>query len=82
MSPEVGWCELRLPGTESRVGLNAIGEGEIANPNWGKLTLEVEDLEKAKSPLFFQVSRQVLVLTVSVTLNLSKRWIPQGLRAR
>ena len=51
MSPEAGWCELRLPGTESRIGLNALGEGEVADPNWGKLTMEVEDLEGAKEYL-------------------------------
>ncbi len=51
MSPEVGWCELRLPGSGSRLGLNALGEGEVADPNWGKLTMEVEDLEAAKSYL-------------------------------
>ncbi len=51
MSPEAGWCELRLPGTGSRIGLNALGEGEVADPNWGKLTMEVEDLEGAKAYL-------------------------------
>ena len=51
MSPEVGWCELRLPGTGSRIGLNALGEGEVAGPNWGKLTMDVEDLEGAKAYL-------------------------------
>ena len=51
MSPEAGWCELRLPGTGSKIGLNALGEGEVADPNWGKLTLEVEDLEAAKDYL-------------------------------
>ncbi len=51
MSPEAGWCELRLPGTGSRIGLNALGEGEFADPNWGKLTMEVEDLEGAKAYL-------------------------------
>ena len=51
MSPEVGWCELRLPGTDSRIGLNALGAGEVAGPNWGKLTMEVEDLEAAKNYL-------------------------------
>jgi len=51
MSPEAGWCELRLPGTGSRIGLNALGEGEMADPNWGKLTMEVEDLEGAREYL-------------------------------
>ena len=51
MSPEAGWCELRLPGTDSKIGLNTLGEGEVADPNWGKLTLEVADLEKAKTYL-------------------------------
>jgi predicted enzyme related to lactoylglutathione lyase len=51
MSPEAGWCELRLPGTGSRIGLNALGEGEVVDPNWGKLTMEVEDLEGAKEYL-------------------------------
>ena len=51
MSPEAGWCELNLPGTGSRLGLNSLGEGEVADPNWGKLTMEVEDLEAAKAYL-------------------------------
>ena len=51
MSPEAGWCELRLPGTGSKIGLNTLGEGEVADPNWGKLTLEVAALEKAKTYL-------------------------------
>jgi predicted enzyme related to lactoylglutathione lyase len=51
MAPDAGWCELRLPGKDSKIGLNALGEGEIADPNWGKLTLEVEDLEAAKTYL-------------------------------
>jgi predicted enzyme related to lactoylglutathione lyase len=51
MSPEAGWCELKLPGTGSWLGLNALGEGEVADPNWGKLTMEVEDLEAAKAYL-------------------------------
>ena len=51
MSPEAGWCELKLPGSGSRLGLNALGEGEVADPNWGKLTMEVEDLEAAKAYL-------------------------------
>jgi len=51
MSPEAGWCELKLPGTGSKIGLNTLGEGEVADPNWGKLTLEVADLEKAKTYL-------------------------------
>ena len=51
ISPEAGWCELRLPGTGSKIGLNTLGEGEVADPNWGKLTLEVADLEKAKAYL-------------------------------
>jgi predicted enzyme related to lactoylglutathione lyase len=51
MSPEAGWCELKLPGSGSRLGLNALGEGEVVDPNWGKLTLDVEDLEAAKSYL-------------------------------
>jgi predicted enzyme related to lactoylglutathione lyase len=51
MSPEAGWCEFKLPGSGSRLGLNALGEGEVVDPNWGKLTLDVEDLEAAKSYL-------------------------------
>ena len=51
MSLEVGWCELRLPGTGSKIGLNALGEGEAAGPNWGKLTMDEEDLEGAKAYL-------------------------------
>jgi predicted enzyme related to lactoylglutathione lyase len=44
MSPEVGWCELNLPGEGSRLGLNAGGSG-------GVLTFDVEDLEAAKAYL-------------------------------
>ena len=51
MSPEAGWCEFLLPGIEPRLGLNALNEGEVFDPNWGKLTLEVEDLEGTKSYL-------------------------------
>jgi len=51
MSPEVGWCELQLPGSGSRLGINSLGEGETADPNWGKLTMEVEDLMAAKDYL-------------------------------
>jgi predicted enzyme related to lactoylglutathione lyase len=40
-----------IPGSGSRLGLNALGEGEVVDPNWGKLTLDVEDLEAAKSYL-------------------------------
>lgn len=44
VSPEVGWCELELPGEGSRLGLNAGGSG-------GVLTFDVEDLEAAKAYL-------------------------------
>lgn len=44
MSPEAGWCELQLPGGDSRLGLNAGGKG-------GTLTFDVEDLEATKAYL-------------------------------
>jgi len=44
VSPEVGWCELQLPGGSPRLGLNAGGEG-------GVLTFEVTDLEVTKAYL-------------------------------
>jgi predicted enzyme related to lactoylglutathione lyase len=42
LSPEVGWCELQLPGGAPRLGLNS---GETSG---GVLTFEVEDLEGSK----------------------------------
>lgn len=44
MSPEVGWCELQLPGGSPRLGLNSGGSG-------GTLTFDVEDLEVTKGYL-------------------------------
>ncbi|UCD45485.1 MAG: VOC family protein [Candidatus Bathyarchaeota archaeon] len=41
-SPEVGWCELQLPGGSPRLGLNAGGSG-------GTLTFDVEDLEATRA---------------------------------
>jgi predicted enzyme related to lactoylglutathione lyase len=36
MSPEVGWCELRLPGTGAKIGLNALGGGRGRRPHLGE----------------------------------------------
>ena len=47
MTPEEGWCELNLPGGDPRLGLNTIGEGDIA-PDSGTLTIQVENLEETK----------------------------------
>ncbi|MFW9923504.1 MAG: VOC family protein [Candidatus Thorarchaeota archaeon] len=44
ISPEVGWCEIQLPG-EARLGLNLRGKDEKKSLNYGILTLEVEDLQ-------------------------------------
>ncbi len=42
LNPDVGWCELELPGEGSRLGLNTGGSG-------GVLTFDVEDLEGTKA---------------------------------
>jgi predicted enzyme related to lactoylglutathione lyase len=44
LNPEVGWCELELPGEGSRLGLNSGGPG-------GVLTFDVDDLEGTKAYL-------------------------------
>ncbi len=51
VSPEVGWCELQLPGGAPRLGLNTAREGEEIRPDSGTLTIEVEDLEATKEYL-------------------------------
>ena len=48
MSPEAGWCEFNLPGGDPKLGLNLAGEDEEITPNWGILTMDVEDIEAAK----------------------------------
>lgn len=45
LSPEVGWCELKLPGSSS-VGLNTRNPEEKKQPSWGILTIEVENIEE------------------------------------
>ena len=47
--PEVGWCELQLPGGAPRLGLNHLAEG--FRPDAGVLMLEVEDVEGTKAYL-------------------------------
>jgi len=47
--PEVGWCELQLPGGAPRLGLNHLTEG--FRPDAGVLMLEVEDIEGTKAYL-------------------------------
>jgi predicted enzyme related to lactoylglutathione lyase len=48
-SPEVGWCEFQLPGGAPRLGLNSSRNGESSD--WGRLTLEVDDIEVMKEYL-------------------------------
>jgi len=48
--PEVGWCEIQLPGGSPMLGLNLAGEGE-KSPEWGRLMMEVDDLEGTKAYL-------------------------------
>ena len=47
--PEVGWCELQLPGGAPRLGLNHLVEG--FRPDAGMLMLEVRDIEGTKAYL-------------------------------
>lgn len=47
--PEVGWCELQLPGGAPKLGLNLIEEG--FRPDAGMLMMEVEDIEGTKAYL-------------------------------
>ena len=47
--PEVGWCELQLPGGAPRLGLNHLAEG--FRPDAGMLMLEVGDIEGTKAYL-------------------------------
>ena len=47
--PEVGWCELQLPGGAPRLGLNLVGEE--FRPDAGMLMFEVGDIEGAKAHL-------------------------------
>jgi predicted enzyme related to lactoylglutathione lyase len=47
--PEVGWCELQLPGGAPKLGLNHLVEG--FRPDAGMLMLEVEDIEGTKAHL-------------------------------
>ena len=46
--PEVGWCELQLPGGAPKLGLNLLEEGEF-KPGAGMLMMEVEDIEGTKA---------------------------------
>ncbi len=47
--PEVGWCELQLPGGAPKLGLNLLEEG--FKPDAGMLMMEVEDIEGTKAYL-------------------------------
>ena len=47
--PEVGWCELQLPGGAPKLGLNHLAEG--FRPDAGMLMMEVEDIEGIKAYL-------------------------------
>jgi len=47
--PEVGWCELQLPGGAPKLGLNLLKEG--FKPDAGMLMMEVEDIEETKTYL-------------------------------
>jgi predicted enzyme related to lactoylglutathione lyase len=48
--PEIGWCELQLPGGAPRLGLNLADEAEY-KPEFGRLMMEVEDIEGTKAYL-------------------------------
>ena len=48
--PEVGWCEMQLPGGAPRLGLNLAAEGEQV-PEFGRMMMEVEDIEGTKAYL-------------------------------
>ena len=48
--PEIGWCELQLPGGAPMLGLNLADETEY-KPEFGRLMMEVDDLEEAKAHL-------------------------------
>jgi len=47
--PEVGWCELQLPGGAPKLGLNLLEEE--FKPDAGMLMMEVEDIEGTKAYL-------------------------------
>ena len=47
--PEVGWCELQLPGGAPKLGLNFVEDG--FKPDAGMLMMEVEDIEGTKAYL-------------------------------
>jgi predicted enzyme related to lactoylglutathione lyase len=51
ISPDVGWCELDLPGGTSRLGLNTTEDGEDILPDSGTFTIEVKNLEESKTYL-------------------------------
>jgi len=50
LSPEVGWCEIKLPGSSS-VGLNTRDPKAKREPSWGILTIEVENLDETHAYL-------------------------------
>ncbi|MCG3216334.1 MAG: VOC family protein [Candidatus Heimdallarchaeota archaeon] len=50
-SPEVGWCEFHLPGSNANLGLNASRKDEHKAADFSVLTLDVEDLEGTKKYL-------------------------------
>ena len=47
--PEVGWCELQLPGGAPKLGLNLLEEGEF-KPRAGMLMMEVETSDYTDLP--------------------------------
>ena len=50
-SPEVGWCEFHLPGSNANLGLNASRKDEHTGADFSVLTLDVKDLEGTKKYL-------------------------------
>jgi len=47
--PEVGWCELQVPGGTPKLGLKCVEDG--FKPDAGMLMMEVEDIEGTKAYL-------------------------------
>jgi len=48
--PEVGWCEIQLPGGAPRLGLNLPDDGDYPQEYW-RMMMEVEDIEATKAYL-------------------------------
>jgi predicted enzyme related to lactoylglutathione lyase len=62
MSPDVGWCELKLPRGAPRLGLNSSGRDD-----GGILTIEVENLVKTREYL---IEKGVDVTNIFDVLNM------------